>query len=76
MLDSFFEGNAQPRSSIDPQFEGAYRRGYHQAIAAVAFILKHHSIGAAELDAWVGGEGMHWRKDISLELQVTPPKLV
>lgn len=56
--------------------EGTYRRGYHQAVAAVAFALEHKLVTtAAELEAWVEGPGMRWRKDVTLEAQVEAPEL-
>lgn len=62
--------------SVDPQQEGTYRRGYHQAVAEVAFALKANLIKTGEeLDAWVEGSGMRWRKDLPLNKMLSPPDL-
>ena len=59
----------------NPDSEGAFRRGYHQAIAEVVHVLRNNSITADELDSWVEEDGMKWRKDMPLEYQILPPKL-
>lgn len=53
--------------------EGTYRRGYHQAVAAVAGALQTQSISVEDLNKWVVGDGMQWRKDITLAKQFAPP---
>ena len=58
----------------DPQLEGTYRRGFHQAVAEVAFALRSRpALSAEELEAWVEGAGMQWRKDVTLERMILPP---
>jgi hypothetical protein len=59
----------------DPQQEGAYRRGYHQAVAEVAYALRHQHLTADDLDSWVEGSGMQWRKDVPLEQMILPPDI-
>jgi len=60
----------------DEQREGAYRRGYHQAIAELAECLRRSpGLTAADLDAWVEGKGMEWRKDVPLGRMIQPPPL-
>jgi hypothetical protein len=56
-----------------PQDEGTYRRGYHQAVNDVAQILRARNLTAEELQAWVDGKGMHWRKDVTLSRIIAPP---
>lgn len=70
---SFSWDNLGP--AIDRTSEGAYRRGYHQAVAEIAHKLKHGFLTAAHLEAWVEGKGMSWRKDTSLENKIAPPDL-
>jgi len=60
---------------VDPHLEGSYRRGYHQAVAAIAIAMHHHDVTADTLDAWVQGAGMTWRKDIRLDQQVVAPEI-
>lgn len=63
--------------SISREIEGAYRRGYHQAIAEVADALRSNShLTAADFKKWVEGPGMHWRKDAPLEQMYEPPLLI
>ena len=57
----------------DPNIEGSYRRGYHQAVSAIANEMLHNDVTAEILDAWVKGAGMTWRKDTQLDQQVVPP---
>jgi hypothetical protein len=59
----------------DSQQEGAYRRGYHQAVAEVADALRRKPLSADELDSWVEESGMRWRKDVTLERMILPPKI-
>jgi len=60
----------------DRQLEGTYRRGYHQAVAMVGHALRANpALTAEELFNWVEGEGMKWRRDVSLNHQVVPPKI-
>ncbi|MCX9158117.1 hypothetical protein OPU71_18500 [Niveibacterium sp. 24ML] len=59
-----------------PDVEGAYRRGYHQAIAEVAHALRSgDTLTAESLDAWVEGAGSKWRKDMPLDRMIVPPEL-
>ena len=61
---------------ISTDVEGAYRRGYHQAIAAVAAALEDNpGLSAEHFRSWELNEGMKWRKDATLEQQIPPPKL-
>jgi hypothetical protein len=61
---------------VDANNEGSYRRGYHQAIAEVMFVLKEGGCVTAEsLCAWVEGEGMKWRKDTRLDRMIIAPAL-
>ena len=59
----------------DPQIEGTYRRGFHQAVAAIAFAMQHKEFNAEDLVNWVEGDGMEWRHDKTLELKIPPPPL-
>jgi hypothetical protein len=64
------------QGATDPQQEGAYRRGYHQAVAEVAYALRHNkNLTADELDSWVEGCGMQWRKEVPLEQMILPPDI-
>ena len=63
-------------SSLSPDHEGAYRRGFHQAIAAAAAVTKRdHPEVSKRFSDWELNEGMKWRKDQTLALQITPPPL-
>ena len=54
--------------------EGTYRRGFHQGAAAVAYALKDNpQLTLDELEAWVDGACMEWRKDMPLDTQIEPP---
>ncbi|WP_154668309.1 hypothetical protein [Pseudoduganella violaceinigra] len=55
--------------------EGSYRRGYHQAVAAVADALRSRNLSADELESWVLGAGMDWRKSLTLDRMILPPSL-
>ena len=60
----------------DRNSEGAYRRGYHQAIADVMFVLEQGSeLTAESLSKWVEEDGMKWRKDTSLDRMIIAPGL-
>ena len=62
--------------SLSPDHEGAYRRGYHQAIAMVAAVLlRDHPELSERFSNWELNEGMKWRKDQTLALQIPPPPL-
>lgn len=61
--------------SVDSTSEGAYRRGYHQAVAEIASKLKQGFLTVSHLEEWVEGKGMFWRKDTSLSNKVAPPDL-
>lgn len=62
--------------SLNPDHEGAYRRGYHQAIAMVAAVLlRDHPELSERFSNWELNEGMKWRKDQTLALQIPPPPL-
>jgi hypothetical protein len=52
--------------------EGAYRRGYHQAVAEVAYVIKLKQLSADDLESWVGGSGMHWRNGATLDRKIEP----
>lgn len=72
-----FSINFGEQESISTQFEGAYRRGYHQAVAEVGHAMEDKVVTHAEqLYSWVEGSGMVWRKETSLDLMVPPPPLV
>jgi len=72
----FMNLNEENIGPADRDREGAYRRGYHQAINMAAQALKKSKpITADELAAWVENEGMKWRKDVTLERMITPPPL-
>lgn len=59
----------------NPEREGAYRRGFHQAIAEVAYRMSESKLTAADLEAWVNGDGMTWRKDTPLSRMIEPPTI-
>jgi hypothetical protein len=59
----------------DRDTEGAFRRGYHQAVAEVAYAIRLKQLSADDLDSWVEGRGMHWRKDVTLERIILPPDI-
>lgn len=62
--------------AADELREGAFRRGYHQAIAEVAeYLRREPGLTAGDLDAWVEGKGMEWRKDMPLGRMIEPPQL-
>lgn len=61
---------------VDPNLEGTYRRGYHQACAAIATVMRNREITADMLDAWVSGPGMTWRKETRLDRIIRPPELL
>jgi hypothetical protein len=78
--DDFLDGDAMKPGadlgSADRDHEGAYRRGYHQAIAEVMFVLKSgRQLTAEALAQWVDEDGMTWRKDTPLERMIAPPAL-
>ncbi|GKS95616.1 hypothetical protein [Acidovorax sp. SUPP2825] len=61
----------------DPQSEGTYRRGYHQAIAEVAAQLRAgQPVTADSLDAWVENTGMQWRHHAPLDRKILAPALI
>ena len=61
---------------VSTDIEGAYRRGYHQAIAAVAAVLEDKpGLTAEHFRSWELSEGMKWRKDAALDQQIPPPQL-
>jgi hypothetical protein len=67
----------QDLGPANEQTEGAYRRGYHQAIAEVVSMLDARpGTTASELDNWVNGKGMKWRHDMALNRMLVPPPLV
>lgn len=69
-------GRADQRDpAISSDIEGGYRRGYHQAIAAVAHVMKKRGITAERLEAWVNCIGMDWRKEGDLNFRDPPPPL-
>jgi hypothetical protein len=75
-LDDLLIMGIQPLDNlgpIDPHLEGSYRRGYHQAVSAIATIMQHNDVTAETLDEWVVGAGMAWRKDTRLDQQIVPP---
>lgn len=78
-LDNWFNGNIKPGSDLGPtdsNREGAYRRGYHQAIAGVLSVLENGGkVTAESLSTWVEEDGMSWRKDVTLERMILPPSL-
>lgn len=59
----------------EPDVEGTFRRGYHQAVAAVAEAMRNGNIGPEELDAWVNGSGWRWRKETTLTRKLLPPTI-
>lgn len=71
--------------SLSRDIEGAYRRGFHQAVAFIAEELKRGRIAVRDLEAWAGpgdvtergigpdGIGWRWRKDLTLEEKIDPP---
>jgi hypothetical protein len=74
---SEFESRGHDMGPVDSQQEGTYRRGYHQAVAELAYQLSIRTLTAADLDTdtWVNGVGMTWRKDVSLDRMIEPPPL-
>ena len=75
-MSEFMNINEEDLGPADRDREGAYRRGYHQAINMAAQLLKKREpITAEELEAWVENEGMRWRKDVTLERMIIPPPL-
>lgn len=67
-----------PLSDIGPadrNMEGAYRRGYHQAVAEVANLMEFKQLSAQDLLDWVEGPGMAWRKDTGMERMIVPPEI-
>lgn len=77
-LEDFVNGTAlRPLSDsgpANPASEGAYRRGYHQAIAEVLLILESGgTLNPESLSQWVEVDGMKWRKDMTLDRIIIPP---
>lgn len=64
----------------EPMMEGAYRRGYVQAVAEVSAYLSQVNLSnknvAAKLYDWSNfkGAGDIWRKDQPLDLKIPPPQ--
>lgn len=72
-----FTINFGEQPSISSPYEGAYRRGYHQAVAEVAYCMNAKVVTSAEqLNFWVEGSGMIWRRDMSLDRMTPPPPFV
>lgn len=71
----FFDWGRRP--SISREIEGTYRRGFHQAIANVAYAMRVRGEPqtAERLLQWVEGAGMKWRKDGDLAFREPPPPL-
>ncbi len=60
----------------NPDVEGTYRRGFHQAVAMVAEALRANpQLSADQLTAWVEGAGSKWRHDTRLDRQIMPPQI-
>jgi hypothetical protein len=65
--------------SVDPHIEAAYRRGYVQAVAELALLLKASSCEPSEIAQkfhdWANfkGDGDVWRKDLPLNKKIMPP---
>lgn len=63
----------------DPQIEGAYRRGYVQAVAEISALLKGSRRDPSEIGqklydwANLNGDGDVWRKDLPLDKKIMPP---
>lgn len=77
-MSEFKIPSLQPLSDLgeaNRQSEGAYRRGYQQAVAKVARAMKDKQLSAQDLLDWVEGPGMSWRKDTSLERMIVPPAI-
>lgn len=72
---SEIEAGGRDMGAADPQQEGHYRRGYHQAVAELAYQLSIRTLTADDLDRWVNGVGMKWRKDVPLVRMIEPPPL-
>ncbi len=67
---------AANHEQADREREGAYRRGYHQAIAEVAHLFENSpSLSATDLSQWVETAGMAWRKDQPLDQMIPPPPI-
>lgn len=66
LLERMVDGKLGPGSDIGPadsQIEGTYRRGYHQAMAEVAYYLKNGgTLSAASLNDWVSEDLRRWRQ--------------
>lgn len=66
----------QDMGPCDRANEGAYRRGFHQAVAELAHALRANpALGQQALADWVEGPGMAWRKDTPLDRKILPPAL-
>jgi hypothetical protein len=74
-IDDLFN-YADDEEEVDFNLEGSYRRGYHQAIAHVADLMRCGKISADTLDEWVIDAGMKWRKDTRLDRCIRPPVIV
>ena len=78
-LEDWFNGGIKPGADLgeaDANVEGAYRRGYHQAIAELASVMKlRGNVTSESLSKWVEEDGMRWRKNVPLVRKIIPPSL-
>ncbi|MEJ7806922.1 MAG: hypothetical protein WKG03_13500 [Telluria sp.] len=70
-----YEVGGRDQGPVDFQQEGTYRRGYHQAVAEIAYQMSIHKLTADDLEGWVEGAGMAWRKDVPLTRMIEPPPI-
>lgn len=82
LLERMVDGKLGPGSDIGPadsQIEGTYRRGYHQAMAEVAYYLKNGgTLSAASLNDWVSEDLRRWRQgkdNAPIHRQILPPAI-
>ncbi|EKP0241649.1 TPA: hypothetical protein P2N00_004408 [Aeromonas salmonicida] len=78
-IDQLLAGFMGPLSDMgpaDPQSEGSYRRGYHQAVAMIFFHLNAGKpLTCEQLSEWVENDGMSWRHDMDLKRKIIAPDL-
>ena len=77
-LEKMARDPATPGVDLGPAdrgLEGAYRRGYYQAVAEIAHRLQFGSpLNARALTGWIENEGMNWCRNTPLDRHVLPPE--
>jgi hypothetical protein len=70
-----FPGFKSNGPSQGRDIEGAFRRGFHHAVAYLAEELRQGMVTAQDIETWAdpGGLGWQWRKDLPLAVKALPP---